>query len=139
MMALSLTQPWAWLVVHGGKRVENRTWNTMLRGRFLIHASKGMTEDDYLNAFDLAWSIGGEGLADRIPGRKVIERGGIVGVAEITGVLQRTEAPTIPWHMPGQFGFLLTNVEPLPFKPCKGSLGFWNAGHIELPEQYQRA
>jgi len=25
---LSIRQPWAWLIIHGGKDVENRTWWT---------------------------------------------------------------------------------------------------------------
>ena len=28
MKALSLRQPWAWAVVHAGKSIENRRWNT---------------------------------------------------------------------------------------------------------------
>jgi len=37
--ALSLRQPWAWAVVHAGKSIENRRWNTRYRGDFLIHAA----------------------------------------------------------------------------------------------------
>lgn len=32
MKALSIRQPWAWLIIHGGKDVENRTWHTKHRG-----------------------------------------------------------------------------------------------------------
>ena len=39
MKCLSLRQPWAWAVVHAGKSVENRRWNTNFRGEFLIHAA----------------------------------------------------------------------------------------------------
>jgi ASCH domain len=132
MKALSLTQPWAWLVVHGGKVVENRTWTTKFRGRFLVHASKRMTEDDWMGAYYFAKDVGGLALANGIPGHDAIERGGIVGVAELVGVLEPTPAPTTPWHMAGQFGFLLTNVQPLPFRACAGALGFWNADRVEL-------
>jgi len=38
--ALSLYQPWAWLVVNGYKKIENRKWHTRYRGSVLIHASK---------------------------------------------------------------------------------------------------
>jgi hypothetical protein len=44
MKALSLRQPWAHMVVHGPKHIENRRWNTSFRGEFLIHAAKGCTE-----------------------------------------------------------------------------------------------
>lgn len=39
---LTLTQPWAELVIDGRKRVETRSWSTGYRGRLLIHAAKGM-------------------------------------------------------------------------------------------------
>ena len=32
MKALSIQQPWAWLIAHGKKDVENRTWATAFRG-----------------------------------------------------------------------------------------------------------
>jgi len=37
--ALSVWQPWAWLLCHY-KDVENRSWKTKYRGPLLIHASK---------------------------------------------------------------------------------------------------
>ncbi|MCI5776823.1 MAG: ASCH domain-containing protein [Bacteroidales bacterium] len=39
MKTLSFRQPWASLICAGIKDVENRTWNTKFRGRFLIHSS----------------------------------------------------------------------------------------------------
>jgi len=47
MKAILIRQPWAWLIVHGYKDVENRTWSTKYRGPILIHAGK--TLDPYLN------------------------------------------------------------------------------------------
>ena len=41
MLALSIRQPWAWLILRAGKDVENRDWSTKVRGRVLIHASVG--------------------------------------------------------------------------------------------------
>lgn len=35
---LSIRQPWAWLIVHGWKRHENRTWRTPYRGPLAVHA-----------------------------------------------------------------------------------------------------
>ena len=43
MKALSIRQPWAWLIVNSHKHIENCDWPTKFRGRFLIHASKGVT------------------------------------------------------------------------------------------------
>jgi len=39
MKALSIKQPWASLIAHGIKDIENRTWRTHFRGRIYIHAS----------------------------------------------------------------------------------------------------
>lgn len=127
MKALSLVQPWAWLVVHGGKAIENRTWSTNFRGRFLVHASKRMTQDDWMGAYYFAKDVGGLSLANRIPGYDAILRGGIVGVAELVDVVPPTDDPTLPWHMPGQHGFVLRDVRPIAFHPCPGALGFWRA------------
>ncbi|WP_229215634.1 ASCH domain-containing protein [Duganella sp. CY15W] len=41
MKALSIRQPWAWLIVNGYKDIENRSWSTNVRGKVLVHASKG--------------------------------------------------------------------------------------------------
>lgn len=37
--AISIKQPWAYLICAGIKDVENRTWPTKYRGRLYIHAS----------------------------------------------------------------------------------------------------
>lgn len=43
MKALSIKQPWASLIAHGIKDIENRTWKTHFRGRIYIHsAAKSM-------------------------------------------------------------------------------------------------
>lgn len=39
MKILSVRQPWAHLIVHGSKNIENRSWPTRYRGPFLVHAS----------------------------------------------------------------------------------------------------
>lgn len=36
---LTVKNPWAYLIVHGIKDVENRTWKTNYRGNVFIHAS----------------------------------------------------------------------------------------------------
>lgn len=120
MRALSLTQPWAWSIVHGPKRIENRGWPTRFRGDFFIHAARGMTRKQY----DSAKSY----CADRgvaMPQASELLRGGIIGIAKLTGLLLPVAEPSVPWHMPNQFGFVLEDVRPLPFKPCRGMLGFF--------------
>lgn len=122
-MALSIRQPWAWLIVQGHKPVENRTWSTRCRGPILIHASKGMTNDEYEFVGDVLETIPElRALGIILPDRKLIERGGIVGVANIIGCVTDCESP----FFSGPFGFMLDGAEPLPFMPFKGMLGFFN-------------
>ena len=47
MKALSLKQPWAWLVVEGYKPIEFRWWSSKLRGEIYIHASKKFDDFGY--------------------------------------------------------------------------------------------
>ncbi|WP_431276219.1 ASCH domain-containing protein [Variovorax ureilyticus] len=125
MKALSIRQPWAWLIVHGGKDIENRTWSTRYRGPVLIHAAKGMTRDEWESAWILAHGTGAspKAVAAGIT-RDTIERGGIVGIADLVDCVPSARRVS-RWHMEGQFGFKLTNVQPLPFRPLKGALGFF--------------
>lgn len=121
--ALSIRQPWAWLILHGQKDIENRSWPTRFRGRFLIHAAQGMTMNEYQVARNTAQAIYEQTPSLRIqfPARKDLERGGIVGVAEIVDCVTRSDSP---WFF-GDYGFVLRNVECLTFFPCKGKLGFF--------------
>lgn len=48
--ALTVQQPWAWLIVKGYKPIENRTWRTDFRGRLVIHAGKTFDTAGYLAA-----------------------------------------------------------------------------------------
>ena len=119
MKALSIRQPWAWLIVNGYKDVENRSWWTSYRGEFLVHASQCMTRDEYGDAFDTAMSIN-ESIP--FPRREELARGGIVGAATLSGVVTRSDSP---WFM-GDKGFMLRDQRPTPFVPFKGQLGFFD-------------
>lgn len=125
MKALSLTQPWAWLVVNGGKNIENRRWNTNLRGEFLIHASKKMTERDYFAAaLALDQLSGAQVSVAQMPPFHELKLGGIVGLANLVHVFEPDENRR-PWSADGQYGFVLEDVSATPFIPCRGMLNFW--------------
>jgi len=121
---LTIRQPWAWLIIHAGKDIENRSWPTRLRGRILVHAAKGCTQQEYLDAAEFALTAvsdeyRGKGLV--IPPWRTIERGGIIGSTEIVDCVEQSDSR---WWM-GPRGFVLRNPQPLPFTPCRGALGFW--------------
>jgi len=117
--ALSVRQPWAWLILHGGKDVENRTWRASYRGPVLIHASGNMGPRDYAAGRDFA-----EGLGVDVPAPTVLKRGGIVGAAVLTGVTE-PGGRAGPWHFEDQFGILLGRRVALPFRPVLGRLFFF--------------
>ncbi|NGM63528.1 ASCH domain-containing protein [Sphingobacterium sp. SGG-5] len=47
MKTLSIKQPWASLIAHGIKDIENRTWKTKYRGMIYIHASGKMVQHEF--------------------------------------------------------------------------------------------
>lgn len=116
--ALSIRQPWAWLIVNGLKDIENRSWPTNFRGRIYVHAGKGMTREEYEAAFDTAVAAN---IGIELPPFDKLERGGIVGAVDIVDCVQES---TSLWFF-GPFGFALKNAKTMPFMPCKGSLGFF--------------
>jgi hypothetical protein len=125
MMALSIRQPWASLILKAGKDIENRDWPTKYRGMILVHAAKSCTRDEFASAIEFA-----EDAIDRPikADLKTIPRGGIVGRVEIVDCVQCSESP---WFV-GRFGFVLRDPQPLPFTPWKGQLGFFNVPESAL-------
>lgn len=122
MKALSIRQPWAWLIVNGHKDIENRSWPTKFRGDFLVHASQGMTRSEYDDVVEMLEWPAFANMPIRLPDHHNIERGGIVGIATITGCVSKSESP---WFF-GPQGFLLRDAKTLPFIPFKGMLGFFD-------------
>lgn len=106
MKALTVKQPWAWLIVNGYKPIEYRTWRTNYRGPLAIIASKNTTRATIAAANDYADNIGVT-LPDFVDG------GGIVGTVELYDI---TGAP-------GDYEWHLRKAQAQPFVACKGGLG----------------
>lgn len=119
MKAISIRQPWAWLILNAGKDIENRTWRTNFRGKVAIHASKGMARDEYLIARAFAYNTG---LRIALPEPEDLVRGAIVGTVEIVDCVSDSDSP---WFT-GPHGFVLRNPIKLPHWACKGALGFFD-------------
>lgn len=127
MKALSVQQPWAWLIVNGYKPIENRTWRTSYRGPVLIHAPARV---DHRATLEVRRAPGGwQGIDIPVD----LPTGGIVGVATIVDCV--TDYPS-RWF-DGPFGFVLAQARPLPFVPCRGALGLWTVPD-KLMEQVRR-
>lgn len=110
MKALSIQQPWGWLIANGHKDIENRSWPTKFRGQFLIHAGKKY--DGPFKEWDFP--------AIKRPNN--FKMGGIIGVAEIVDCVIESDSP---WFF-GKFGFVIKNARPVPYMPVRGQLGFFD-------------
>lgn len=148
MKLLSLRQPWAWAVMHGGKRIENRKWNTNYRGQVAIHASKGCGVIECAQAME--WMLDRELLLPDAPwpGIEAAPRGGIVGLARVYNVIppgreafaaeiarqcsRLGNEVDLRWWDREQFGFVLVDVTEVPFVPAPGSIGLFDVPHDVL-------
>lgn len=117
--ALSIQQPFAWLITQGYKTLENRNNLKNFKGKFLIHAGMKFS-DDWINKCGgnvSTWTV--NNVVNRH--KADMNTGGIVGAAEITGF---TEDPNSMWFT-GKYGLKIINPIQLNFVPCKGKLSFF--------------
>jgi hypothetical protein len=121
MKALSIRQPWAWLIIHGGKDIENRSWHTKHRGRFLVHASKGCTRSEWAEAVSFALRAELIKHPADVPTIDALQFGGFIGSVELIDSVDASESP---WYM-GEKGFVLRDPQPMQFVPYKGRLNFF--------------
>jgi hypothetical protein len=94
-----------------------------------------MTRREFDEALECAKHVFGDRCPTERELRDQLQFGGIVGRARIVGVVppvreQQSLVDVYPgidrrWHFPNQHGFILTDVEPLPFTPCVGHLNFF--------------
>ena len=124
MKAITIQQPWAWFIIcvdEGRKDIENRTWDTKIRGTVAIHAGKSFS-----------WSSIPEDMREGM--EHELHFGAIIGLIDIVDVVTEDDSE---WFE-GPFGFLLANPRELPEPvPFKGQLGFWNVPP-EIEEQINK-
>jgi hypothetical protein len=119
--ALSIRQPYAWLICQGYKDVENRNWATNFRGRIYVHA--GVSKIYLKDAEnDMVKRLSGSQLADYLANINSLTFGAIIGEVDIIDCVSES---TSPWFT-GKYGFLLGN--PILYDHpilCKGMLNFF--------------
>ena len=104
--ALSIKQPWSWLICRGYKDIENRDWATAFRGRIYVHAGKNadsrtgfaealaMLKVAWPNEWETAWSQFWRWYQGRVGGS-------IIGEVDIVRCLRRgNSSDEIPGHGP---------------------------------------
>lgn len=126
--ALTVKQPWAWAIIHGGKDVENRSRPTKYRGLLHIHAGKGWV-DEGIDA------IGIEALPDSYD---EFLAGKVIGTVEVVDCHPAHECKQeeefgsfdvkrcSEWAMGGNYHWVLANPQPVEPFEAKGMLGIWN-------------
>jgi len=130
--ALSIRQPWAWCILHGRKRVENRTWTTDYRGWLLLHSGVTMSRSDYDECDEVCARLTHVELPPR--DSRALLRGGIVGAAELIDVVENDSTHPV-FNSPWAFGpclWIFDRVTPLGFVPCRGRLSLFDLPyHLE--------
>ena len=112
---LTIRQPWAWAIVHGGKDVENRSWSTKYRGPLLIHAGMAFEADGYETVKRLA--------SNAPPPPAELTHGAIIGVVDLVDCVRDFRSV---WAEADQWHWRLRDPRPLnPAVPCAGKLGLW--------------
>lgn len=128
MKAISIRQPWAYLVANGIKDIESRSRPTDYHGPLLILAVKKTPAPEDL--WDAAQLCKKQGAA--LP--SIFEIGGIVGLAELAGCVTKSNSP---WFNEGYYGYVIRDARPVPFIPYRGQLGLYNVeGFDDLWERY---
>ena len=114
MEALSIRQPWAWLICKGIKDIENRSWKTGYRGKLIIHASMAWDQEGY----EFITHVMGE----RIPGKKYHHYGMLLGVVEMVDCVNHHPSK---WFF-GPWGFVFEKAKMIntPIRH-KGALGIF--------------
>ena len=139
MSDLTVRQPWAWAIIHGGKDVENRSRSIAgsYRGPVAIHA--GLMPD--LGAFVFPEMVGSIAMTKLFePSSQWFSNsrtGHIIGVVDLVDVhvsdthaerwnveLERNEQCS-PWAMRDHHHLVLANPRAIEPIPAKGKLGLW--------------
>ena len=128
MTAITIKQPWASLIVHGIKNIENRTWSCpkkYLGQRVLIHSSgKPLNYDNFYDSI-----LTNEQLL-ALPENKEWKdfsfcTGSIIGSIEIVDCVQNHSSI---WAEKEVYNWVLANpiLFESPIENVKGRLSFWD-------------
>ena len=145
LKCLTVKQPWAHMIAHCGKTVENRSRPTGHRGLLAIHAGAFSGWDRHAESSPVlqdAWQrwavipdICEPGPLSRVNAPIFLAFGAVVAVTEVTGchfgpdfggTCGATRPMCSPWAVRDFWHWELSNVRSLPEPvPCKGALGLW--------------
>jgi hypothetical protein len=160
LLALTVKQPWAHMIAHCGKAVENRGWRMDYRGDLAIHAGAYSGWDRNAETSPVAleawkrwvprWTTQGLAAAPltRAAAYSHFTFGAVIAVAEVTGCHHSDDCMHAqhliqpgggtgcsPYAVRGRWHAELARVRPLTEPvPCRGKLGLWR-----LPADAEKA
>ena len=130
MKALSVKQPWASLIAHGVKDIENRTWKTKFRGRIYIHASQNLPKDHWGLLSPLQYRKAMDFIIDK--NDPILELGAIIGEVDIVDCVINHESiwaekALFPHDSKPIYNWVLDNavLYDEPILNVKGKLSLW--------------
>ena len=128
MKALTIDAPWAWAIIAGHKRVENRSWATKHRGELAIHAGRSTRSDAEALAL-FAWL----GIVGPTPDDLDALRGCVLGVVDVVAMVTQEDGLFAaemgveefgPWWF-GPVGWVLQCPRPCEPFQATGQLSLW--------------
>ena len=133
MYALTIRQPWMWLILAGQKRVENRTWPppaALIGQPFALHAAARFDRNALAE-------LPSHGVA--LPEEYDVKA--IVGVATVRRVVHEDDGSELTetemmWFA-GPYGWVLRNVVAIEPLDCQGRVGLWKLSAAQ--DRYVRA
>lgn len=121
MLAISVRQPWAWLITQGEAIAPAMTlanvkeqWDGY-EGWVLIHASTTRDKLGWSRAVEICTRLDIE-----LPYPSEVAKGGIVGAARLVGCAGKRDAASGSHFFLGPWALLLEDAVPVAFLPCKG-------------------
>ena len=125
--AITIHYPWAWAIVHGYKRVENRVWETPYRGPLLIHSGQSPASDERATQILQTLSVA-------VPPLSQFLRGRIIGVVDLVDILplkkylaKHGDSPLNRGLAVGPYCWVLANPRTCEPIPCSGNFQLWSA------------
>lgn len=134
MKAITVLQPWAWLLVSGKKRCETRSWKTNYRGEILIHAGKkDMTATMRQTIFEAVYMKQAGVFKTKMITGAIIGKAVLVNCVQIDEAIQELirkqhfDEYAFGCFSPGRYAWVME--DPVLFDtliPARGRQGLWN-------------
>lgn len=140
MKALTVQQPWAWAIIHGGKDVENRTQAWTYRGPLAIHAGNRISDRGIQTVPSIIGAeslLLGADLAREVMLAESQVRGAIIGLVDLVDVHDAAVGCCESWWAELSYAehggktrrdivhLVLEDPRPIEPIPCRGRLGLW--------------